>query len=60
MNVQCHRELSELGHSEFGRTLACETDFGEYFCYFDSNRVAVLLLLQTVLGRKSRSGARER
>ena len=44
MNVQCHRELSELGRSEVGVYLV-KLIFGEYFCYFDSNRVAVLLQL---------------
>ena len=49
MNVQCHRELSQLGLSEIGCTLSSELIFGEYFCYFDSNRVAVLLQLQLYL-----------
>ena len=47
MNVQCHRELSELGRSEIGRTYLVKLIFGEYFCYFDS--VAVLLQLQLYL-----------
>ena len=43
MNVQCHRKLCELGRSEIRRILSCKTDFGKYFRYFDTNRVADLL-----------------
>ena len=45
MNVHCHRELCELLDALYLVKLI----FGEYFCYFDSYRVAVLLHLQLYL-----------
>ena len=45
MNLQCCRELRELGSNEFGRTVV-KLNFGNYFRYFDANLVAYSLQLQ--------------
>ena len=53
MNVQCQRELSKLA------LYLVKLIFCEYFCYFDSNRVTVLLQLQLYLDA-NRVSVRER
>ena len=54
MNVQCHRELCELGC-----TLPCKTDFWWIFVLFRLKSRHRFIAFATVLGRKSRSGVRE-
>ena len=46
MNLQRHRELCEVGRSEFGHTGLVTRIFDKYFCYFDANRIADSLQLQ--------------